>query len=243
MRRTHNISLLVSRAQDGDEQSLGVLSAHVRRRVSVYLYRMALDYNLAQDLAQETVYYMIESLPRLETTSSLSLWAWIYRSAWGKFQHYIRSQDHQRVIQKAVVDHEALSRLTDDKQSALEQAEQAELLEAICKSLSALQTRHRNVLVLRCFELLSYADIASVMGCSQVRARALFFHAKHTLKCHLHNLGFGRRHFPASMLLFELVTGPHTQSASAAVTVTSSMSKTGTIPTTIGAVNAKLGLT
>ena len=243
MRRAHNISLLVSRAQDGDEQSLGVLSACVRRRVFVYLYRMALDYHLAQDLAHQTVRYMIESLPRLETTSCLSLWAWIYRSAWDKFQHYIRSQGNQRIIQKTIVDHEVLSRLTDDKQSALEQAERAELLEAICKSLCTLQTRHRNVLVLRCFELLSYANIASVTGCSQVRARVLFFHAKHALKCRLHNLGFGRRYFPTGLSLFELVTGLHTQNASAAVTVMSSMSKTGTIATTIGSVTAKLGLT
>ncbi|UCF17748.1 MAG: hypothetical protein JSW59_09845, partial [Phycisphaerales bacterium] len=106
MTRAHDISELVSRAQKGDRESLGVLSARVRRRVFVYLYRMTLDYHLAEDLVQETVLYMIKSLPRLETTSSLSLWAWIYRSAWGIFQHYIRPQGHQRIVQKTVVDHE-----------------------------------------------------------------------------------------------------------------------------------------
>jgi RNA polymerase sigma-70 factor (ECF subfamily) len=243
MAKTHDISQLVSRAQKGDRRSLGVLSAHVRQRVFVYLYRMTLDYHLAEDLVQETVLYMIESLPRLKTTSSLSLWAWIYRSAWGIFQHYLRPQGHQRIIQKTVVDHEALLYLTDNtEESALEHAERSELLEAICKSLGVLKTSHRNVLVLRCFELLSYAEIASVMGGSELQARALFFHAKHALKRHLHNRGYGRQYFLTSLSLFGLITGMHTKSASAAITVTSSLSKTGTLTATIGTIAAKLGL-
>ncbi|MHC4566732.1 MAG: RNA polymerase sigma factor [Planctomycetota bacterium] len=243
MTRTHDISELVSRAQRGDRESLGLLSARVRRRVFIYLYRMTLDYHLAEDLVQETVLYMIESLPRLKTTSSLSLWAWIYRSAWGIFRHYIRPQGHQRIVQKTVVDHEALLKLTDEaKETALERAERSELVEAICKSLGMLRTKHRNVLVLRCFEQLSHAEIALVMGCSELKARVLFFHAKRALKRQLHNRGFGRRYFLASLSLFGLITGMHTRSASAAITVTSSLSKTRTIATTIGAITAKLGL-
>ena len=242
MTGTHDISELVSRAQKGDRESLGLLSAHVRRRVFVYLYRMTLDYHLAEDLVQETVLYMIESLPRLKTTSSLSLWAWIYRSAWGIFRHYLRPQGHQRIVQKTVVDHEALLKLTDEtKETALEHAERSELLEAICKSLGTIEAKHRNVLVLRCFEQLSHAEIAAVMGCSELKARVLFFHAKHALKRQLHNRGFGRRYFLTSLSLFGLITGMHTKSASAAITVTSSLSKTRTIATTIGAITAKLG--
>lgn len=243
MTQIHDVSELVSRSQKGNRESLGVLSAHVRQRVFVYLYRMTLDYHLAQDLAQETVLYMIESLPRLKTASSSSLWAWIYRSAWGKFQHHLRPQGHQRIVQKTIVDHEALSQLTDQtKESALEQAERSELFEAICKSLDMLEKRHRNVLVLRCFELLSYAEIASVMGSSELQARLLFFRAKHALKRHLHNRGYGRNYFLTSLSLFGLITGMRTKSASAAVTVTANMFKTGTMATTIGAVTTKVGL-
>lgn len=243
MTRTHDISELVRRAQKGDRQSLGVLSTRVRRRVFVYLYRMTLDYHLAEDLVQETVLYMIESLQRLKTTSSSSLWAWIYRSAWGIFRHYIRPQGHQRVIHQTVVNHEALLQLMDyTEDDPLEQAEQSELFEAICKSLATLQARHRNVLVLRCFEQLSHAEIGSVMGCSEVKARVLFFHAKHALKRRLHNRGYGRRYFLTSLSLFGLITGTPAKSASAAITVTSSLSKTGTIATMIAAITAKLGL-
>ena len=243
MAKTQNISELVSRAQKGDRKSLGILTAHVRRRVFVYLYRMTLDYHLAEDLVQETVLYMIESLPRLKTTSSLSIWAWIYRSAWGIFQHYVRPQGHQRIVQKTVVDHEALSSLTDStEESALDHAERAELLEAICKSLGVMKTNHRNVLVLRCFELLSYAEIASIIGGSELHARVLFFHAKHALKRHLHNRGYGRQYFLTGLAMFGFVTGIHAKSASAAITVSSSLVKTGTVAATFAAIAAKLGL-
>ena len=242
MKKNHDVSELVARAKKGNRESLGVLSVHVRQRVFVYLYRMTLDYHLAQDLAQETVLYMIQALPRLKTTKSSSLWSWIYRSAWGIFQHQLRPQGYQRIVQKTIVDHEALLQMTDEtKESALEKAERSELFEAICKSLDTLDIRHRNVLVLRCFELLSYAEIASIMGGTELKARVLFFHAKHALKRRLHNRGYGRKYFLTSLSLFGVLTGMRVKSASAAVTVTSNLLKTGTVATTIGAVSTQLG--
>ncbi|MBN2314292.1 MAG: sigma-70 family RNA polymerase sigma factor [Sedimentisphaerales bacterium] len=243
MTKSHDVSELVSRAKKGHRESLGELSAHVRQKVFVYLYRMTLDYHLAQDLAQETVLYMIESLPRLKTTNSSSIWAWIYRSAWGKFQHTLRPQGHQRIIQKTIVDHEILMQLTDEtKENALEHAERTELFEAICESLDKLEKKHRNVLVLRCYELLSYAEIAAVMGNSELQARLLFFRAKHALKRHLQNRGYGRKYFLTSLTLFGLITGMQAKSTSAAVTVTANMLKAGAMATTLGAVTTKTGL-
>ncbi|MHC4430400.1 MAG: RNA polymerase sigma factor, partial [Planctomycetota bacterium] len=128
------------------------------------------------------------------------------------------------------------------EKSALNHAERAELLEAICKSLGVMKTNHRNVLVLRCFELLSYAEIASVIGGSELHARVLFFHAKHALRRHLHNRGYGRHYFLTGLALFGLVTGIHTRSVSAAITVTSNLVKTGAVAATFAAITAKLGL-
>lgn len=235
-----NISELVSRAQKGDRECLGILSARVRRRIFVYLYRMTLDYHLAEDLVQETVLYMIEALPRLQATNNSSLWAWIYRSAWGIYRHYLRPQGHQRIVKNTLVDHEALLQLTADAEDdALEHAERAELCDAICRSLGKMKARQRNVLVLRCFERFSYAQIATVMGCSEIRARVLFFHAKRVLKHKLHNHGFGRRYFLTGLSLFGMITAAHTKSASAALTVTSSIVKTHTIASVLGAIAAE----
>ena len=98
------------------------------------------------------------------------------------------------------------------------------------------------MLILRCFELRSYAEIANIMGGTELKARVLFFHAKHALKRCLHNRGYGRRYFLTSLTLFGIITGIRTKSASAALTVTSNLLKTGTIATTIGAVSTQLGL-
>jgi len=64
MTKTHDVSELVSRAQKGNRESLGVLSAHVRQRVFVYLYRMTLDYHLAQDLNGEQFVFVGLGLPQ-----------------------------------------------------------------------------------------------------------------------------------------------------------------------------------
>ncbi len=52
------------------------------------------------------------------------------------------------------------------------------LRQIVVQSVQQLAPRHRAVLALRCYDHLSYAEIARLIGCSEIGARAMFYRAK-----------------------------------------------------------------
>lgn len=244
MNERMDLAKIVRQAQQGHKESLELLGAQVRPRVMVYLYRMTQDYHLAQDLTQETMLTLIQSLQHLRTDSRSSLWGWIYRTALGKVQHYSYRQARHGRSSCMVVDHEALDRLAaHPTQDGLDHAQRKELIEAVGKSLEALKITYRHVLVLRCFEQLSFADIAAVVGGgSELRMRLLFLRAKRALGRQLHNRGFGRQYFLSGLTLFATITTLRTKSAVATPAVTAELAGAGAAATTIGALTAPWGI-
>jgi RNA polymerase sigma-70 factor (ECF subfamily) len=244
MRNGIDLATLVRQAQAGHQGSLEVLSRRVRRPVLVYLYRMTLDYHLAQDLTQETVLTMIQSLPRLKVDSPRRLWAWVYRTALGKVQHHLQKQERRCRGRHVTVGHDVLERAADvSARDGLHQAERHELIEAMTKSIAALKLSHRHVLVLRCFEQLSFAQIAEVNGGgTELQMRLLFFRAKRALKGQLRNRGFGRQYFLSGLTLFALATTLRSPRAAAAPTVTAGAVKVGALAAAIGTATTEGGL-
>jgi hypothetical protein len=99
------------------------------------------------------------------------------------------------------------------------------------------------VLVLRCFEQLSFADIADVLGTgSELKMRLLFFRAKQALKRQLNNRGFGRKYFLSGLSVFAIITSLRTKSAASATAVTAGMVNAGTVATAIGTATTQGGI-
>jgi RNA polymerase sigma factor (sigma-70 family) len=205
---------------------------------------MTLDYHLAQDLTQETVLTMVQSLPHLNVDSPRRLWAWIYRTALGKVQHHFQKQGRRRRHRHTIVGHDILQRAADDAiPDGLHHAQRHELIEAMTKSIAALKLSYRHVLVLRCFEQLSFAQIAEVNGGgTELQMRLLFFRAKRALKRQLRHRGFGRKYFLSGLTLFAAATTLRSPRAAAAPTVRAGVVETGALATAIGTATTEGGL-
>jgi RNA polymerase sigma-70 factor (ECF subfamily) len=237
-----NINLidLVKKAQFGCQESMDSLAQRVQRGLFAYIYRLTLNYNVSEDLQQETLLEMVKSLTKLEHPDRF--WAWLYRTALGKVQHYFRDRQYERVIQPmSGLDKERLlQRVSGSYGEGLKNLIKEELGQAIVDAMAKLRLRHRNILVLRCCEQLPYSEIAEVMDCSEMAAQVLFFRAKHSLKRKLSKHGFGKGMLLGALGLFGQMTTP---ADAAAVTVSAASTKVGVVATVIGAAGTKLGLT
>jgi ABC-type multidrug transport system fused ATPase/permease subunit len=107
--------------------------------------------------------------------------------------------------------------------------------------MARLKFAYRNVLILRCFEQLSYAEIAGLMGCKELRARVLFFRAKHSLKQQLARRGFSKTLLLIALGFFGVITTP-TKAASAAGAVSAASLDVGFLATLVGAAGTRLGI-
>jgi len=231
---------LIRHAQLGDQQSMNKLAQLVQGRLFAYIYRLTLNYDLAQDLSQETLLRMVESLKELKQAEQF--WLWLYRTAMGKVQHYFRDKKQQQMIHLAAVDKERLAEYASQTyDDGLNSVMRRELSETICQAMARLKFAYRNVLVLRCFEQLSYAEIASLMDCKELGARVLFFRAKHSLKQQLARGGFSKALLLIALGFFGVITTP-TKGASAAGMVSAASLDVGLLATLVGAAGTRLGI-
>ncbi len=181
---------LVRRAQRGEQESRDRLTCLVVPRLRAYLYRLTLAPDLTEDLLQETLLHMLGSLKDLKRADAF--WPWLYRTALGKAQHHFRDRQMRRRTSDPSVAcvSRARSSASSDENDGLSALIRRELVETLFEAMGGLSLRQRAVVVLRCFEQKPYADIATVMGCSEIAAEVLFFRAKHSLRRHLSHRGF-----------------------------------------------------
>jgi len=217
----------IRQAQAGNPQSLSAVAEQVRQKVYTYIYRLTLDYHLSQDITQETVLEMIKALPQLEVHHVSGFWGWIFRTALGKVQHHFRLQGAKRLARKTTSDEFILESQASDDNNPMNALVSEEIRKTVLGAMQAIKIKYRNILVLRCFENLSYGQIAGITGGSELKARLLFFRAKHSLKNQLESHGFKRDHLLAVLTMFAGLTLGTGKKAAAGEVVLASSLETG----------------
>jgi RNA polymerase sigma-70 factor (ECF subfamily) len=196
----------IRQAQAGNMQSLSAVAEQVRQKVYTYIYRLTFDYHLTQDLTQETVLEMIKNLPQLKVPHVNGFWGWIFRTALGKVQHHFRLQGARRIEQKTTSDDAVLESRAAEDNNPVNALVSEEIRKAVLGAMQAIKFKYRNILVLRCYDNLSYGQIAGIMGGSELKARLLFLRAKHSLKGQLERHGFKRESLLAALTIFAGLT-------------------------------------
>ena len=229
----------VRHAQLGDPKSMDRLAEAARQRLYAYIYRLTLNHDLTQDLLQETLVKMVEHIKDLERPERF--WCWLFRTALGTVQHYYRDRAREEAVAFSTLSRERLSEyLSTDHEDGLNYVMRKELSETIVDAMARLRLTYRSVLTLRCFDQMSYADIAEMMGCKELRARVLFFRAKHSLSRQLHRRGFGKGLLLTALGLFGVLTAP-ADSASAG-TVTAASLHVGLVAALVGVAGTPSGM-
>ena len=230
---------LIRQAQLGDQDSTERLAELARQRLFPYIYRLTLNHDLTQDLLQETLLKMIETIGDIRQPDRF--WHWLFRTALGRVQHHYRDQARAREIEFSAL---SLKRLKDylreDRDDGLNHLMRQELSETILGAIAQLRLNYRNVLTLRCYEQMSYAEIAGLMGCKELRARVLFFRAKRALTRQLKRRGFSKGLLLTALGLFEILTAP--VDSAAAGTVSAASLHVGLSATLAGAAGTPSGI-
>ncbi len=232
----------IRQAQAGSVRSLAAVAEQVRPKVYTYIYRLTLDYHLAEDLTQETVLEMIEALSQLKVPHTNGFWAWIFRTALGKVQHHFRPQGARRLAQKTTSDESVLESQASDDTNPVNALVSEDIRKTVLGAMEAIKFKYRNILILRCFDNLSYGQIAGILGGSELRARLLFCRAKHSLKRQLERRGFQRDSLLAALTIFAGLTLQDGRKAAAGETVLASSLETGLGLGFAALVNAKVAL-
>jgi len=224
---------LIEKAQLGDKAAFNALAEATRDRLRLYVYRLTLDEELAQEIVQETLIEMFKILGKLKETDKF--WPWLYGIATNKLhRHYRTERKHRNLAAAQAVRSERAA----DRAEGFENLVAGELRQIITGAMDRLKTRHKAVLVMRCYDEMSYADIAQAMNSTEFGVRMLFVRAKKSLQRELLRNGFGRKTLIPALILFGKMTAP-SEAAAAQVSVTAATASAGLAAGLIGAATTK----
>jgi RNA polymerase sigma-70 factor (ECF subfamily) len=166
--------LLILRCQTGDEAALGELIARYSAGLRLFLRKISGNAAAADDLLQETWFEVYRKINRLNTPVAFP--AWLYRIARDKAYRELR----RRPVRQEVFDEKlAQEAPADEEFFAPEEAED------VRAALDQIAPEHREVLMLRFIEEMSYDQIAHVIGRPVGTVRSRIHYAKLALRARL----------------------------------------------------------
>ena len=150
----------IQSARNGDQAAFGQLVMKYQKRVYALTVRMCPTPELAEEAAQETFLSAWQGLPFFRGDSAFS--TWLYRLASNACVDLLRKEGRH---QGPSLDDEAVSAEVPDTRPTPEAAaEQKELRAQIEAGLRTLSPEHREVLILREIQQLSYDEIADALS-------------------------------------------------------------------------------
>ena len=227
---------LVERARRGDKEGLNELAGMARERLRVYVYRLTLNDDLTQEIVQESLLEMCRVLGKLKQTDRF--WSWLYGIATNKLHRHYRTE---RALRNAAASEERRRGPMKERQGGLENLVSQELKQIVSKAMQKLRTRHKAVLVMRCYDGMTYAEIADSMGCTEFSTRMLFVRAKRALQKELSRNGFSRGSLLAALVVFGKMTAP-SEAAAAQLTVPVAATKVGVLASLVGLATTKTAI-
>jgi RNA polymerase sigma-70 factor, ECF subfamily len=162
--------LLVVRCQTGDQLAYRELIDRYSPRLRYFLCKRLPQADRADDLLQEVWLDVFRQLPRLQDAAAFT--AWVYQIARGKAKLESRRNGRMPV---AAADLESV--VAADAEPAFSPEDAARIHAA----LDRLNEEHREVLLLRFLEELSYEQIGRVIGCPVGTVRSRLHYAKQAL--------------------------------------------------------------
>jgi len=239
--RSESFTAIITKAQRGDRTSMGQLAEAAEPRLITYIFRLTLSQDLAEELCQKTLVKMVQSLKTLKNIDQF--WNWLLRHAMGEVQHYYRDQKRLHEVEIEALNREYFKQyVARNHNDGLNQLTRIELSEIIYEAIAQLKFTYRSVLVLRCYEQLSFAEIAQLMNCKEFGARVLFYRAKHALRQHLSRNGFRKEMLLTGLGLFGILT-LSSKATSTACSVNTASLNVGLAATLAGSLGTRLGIT
>ncbi|MDI1342351.1 sigma-70 family RNA polymerase sigma factor [Polaromonas sp.] len=164
----------IARAQRGDVAAFSELVARYQDRIYRFLVRLTRSEDDALDLTQETFLRAYQGLPRWRPDALYK--TWLFRIARNLAFDLLRR--HKRVEFVALDEDAEIADPAPGPDAALETSQRLRLLEA---ALLRLPVEHREILLLREIEEMSYEEIAVVLDLNPGTVKSRIARARATL--------------------------------------------------------------
>jgi RNA polymerase sigma-70 factor (ECF subfamily) len=162
--------ILILRCQVRDQRAFEELIDRYQRPLRYFIARLVGNPDLADEVSQETWLTVLSKIHTLRSAATFRVW--LYRIARNRVYQELRRR-------RVTIELDESLEAPDDTVDEICSFEDAAKLH---RCLEKLKPLHKEVLLLRFLEEMSYEQIADVLGCNIGTVRSRIFHAKLALK-------------------------------------------------------------
>ena len=172
----------MQRLAAGDDLALNCLMERWKDKVAAFLLRMTGNAAMATDLTQETFVKLFQSRARYRPSAPFP--TYLFRIAANLARNHARwKQRHPTVSIDNEDDHVPES--VDAQPGPDTQMEHSEQMQRVEAALAALPEDLREAMLLFTYQDMSYADIATAMGCTSKAVETRIYRARQMLRAAL----------------------------------------------------------
>lgn len=176
---------LMLRVKAGDDAAFDVLIERFRRPLIGFMYRMAHNQAVAEELAQEVFLRVYRSRQTYAAEAKFS--TWLYRIATNLGLNYVRDTRAERAQANVSLDEPDEESghtidVADPHRRADEEMVREERLAAIRQRVEALPEKQRMAVLMHKYQEMDYREIAAVLKMSESATKSLLFRAYETLR-------------------------------------------------------------
>jgi RNA polymerase sigma-70 factor (ECF subfamily) len=176
---------IMLRVKTGDDSAFEYLVQKYRRPMVSFMFRMAHNATVAEDLAQEVFLRVYRSREKYEASAKFT--TWLYRIATNPAVTYAGATRHERSENPVSIDEpDDDTGLTVDLPDTSLGAEEAiirrERMAAIRQRVQALPERQKMAVLMHKYQQMDYRQIAEVLKLSESATKSLLFRAYETLR-------------------------------------------------------------
>ena len=176
---------LVTACLGGENAAFDELVGRWNPRIRGAIYRMLGSYDEARDLSQETFLKAYRALPGFKGEARFS--SWLYQIAMNLCRDRLRRGRGRFTVGLEAVDAEA-ARLPGSQ--ATDTLVERDVRRRVAEAVAELAAEHREVLVLKEYEGLTFAEIAEVTGLPLSTVKTRLYRALGALRGRLEARGF-----------------------------------------------------
>ena len=169
---------IVLRCQKGDADAMGTLIIQYQHWVYNIAYGMLGHHQDAEDVAQDAFLSAWENIGKFQFRSRFS--TWLFRIVKNKCLNHIDQYQRRKTDPTEIDDSQPWVPL--DTLTPEEEALRTEEKNIVHAALAKLKDSHREILVLRELQELSYEEIAEILGCTLGRVKSRLHEARKALK-------------------------------------------------------------
>ena len=152
--------LLLSRYLSGDRNAISILIERHSARVRDYIRMMVKDYDVADDILQETLIKAVRFIDEGRYTDSGRFLSWVLRIAHNRVLDYFRSQKSARTVSEAEAGYDMLGTLRFAERTVEDKMVSEQIEADVRRLIDFLPEEQREVVMMRYYAGLSFQEIA-----------------------------------------------------------------------------------